>query len=157
MMPAEAWIAIATVGLVAICAFAWRRRRFHATRNVLYRRKAIMTDNEREFHVRLSNALPGYGIYPQVPMLALMDPIARSGTKAFALQFRAISNRRVDWLIEHAGRSVIVELDDRTHDRHADRHRDALLAQAGYRVLRYESRSKPKVIQIRQDIGEHLG
>jgi very-short-patch-repair endonuclease len=44
---------------------------------------------------------------------------------------------------------AIVELDDRTHNRVADAERDAFVASAGIRTLRFESRNKPTVEQIR--------
>lgn len=153
----EAWIACAGLLAVAALIAAWGVRRRASRPQAEYRRKALMTDNEREFHARLQTALPGYAIYPQVPMLALLEPVAAKGSKRFYARFRPISNRRVDWLIERAGRSLVIELDDRTHDRHAHRTRDGILGQAGYRVLRYESRAKPKPAQLKADIADVIG
>ncbi len=43
---------------------------------------------------------------------------------------------------------AIVELDDRTHRVHKDVARDEMSTEAGYRVLRWDSRSKPSPAQI---------
>lgn len=125
-----------------------------ATRGPKYRAKGLMTDNEREFHGRLARALPpGHALYPQVPILALLEPSARRGSPRFRAAFRAVANRRVDWIVEGESGITVVELDDRTHDRRADAKRDRILAGCGYRVIRYESRAKPSVAQIRGDLG----
>ena len=137
--------AVAGIALVAAVALRVGRPR--------YRARPLMTDNEREFHVRLARALPAQAaLYPQVPILALLEPAARPRSAAFRNAFRAISNRRVDWVVEHGSRITVIELDDRTHDPRADARRDALLTKCGYRVLRYQSRSKPGIDEIRRDL-----
>lgn len=143
------WLAAipALVGIALLAALALGSRRPR------YRARPLMSDNEREFHARLTRALRGEAaLYPQVPVLALLEPAARPRSAAFRSAFRAISNRRVDWVVEHGGQMTVIELDDRTHDRRADARRDALLNSCGYRVLRYESRSKPGTDQIRRDL-----
>lgn len=137
--------ALVGVGLLAAFALRGRRPRFRA--------RPLMTDNEREFHARLTRALRAEAaLYPQVPILALLEPAAKPRSAAFRSAFRAISNRRVDWVVEHGREITVIELDDRTHDRRADARRDALLSRCGYRVLRYQSRAKPGIDEIRRDL-----
>lgn len=149
-MPIETlWLAAIPVlaGLALLAVFARRAGRPR------YRARPLMTDNEREFHARLTRALRAEAaLYPQVPILALLEPVARPRSTAFRNAFRAISNRRVDWVVEHGTEVTVIELDDRTHDPRADARRDALLARCGYRVLRYQSRSKPGIDEIRRDL-----
>ncbi len=114
-----------------------------------------MTPNEAEFHQRLTRALgPGQELFPQIPILALLEPQDRRGTTAFRKAFGRVSNRRVDWIVSDRGRTTVVELDDRTHDAGKDRERDRILASCGYRVIRYDSRQKPSVDRIRTDLAQ---
>ena len=45
---------------------------------------------------------------------------------------------------------AVVELDDRTHRNDKDAKRDAMLVQAGYKVIRWDSKNKPTAEQIRE-------
>lgn len=148
MTVALALTAIVGLGLAIAVAIGLSRRS-------PYRRKPLMTDNEREFHGRLLRAIagrPSVALYPQVPILALLEPASGRGTHGYRNAFQAISNRRVDWVIEDGDRMTIVELDDRTHDPAKDRRRDAILTGCGYRVLRYPSRAKPSPTELRRDL-----
>ena len=116
-----------------------------------YRATPLMTGNELEFFGRLQRALPECYVFPQVAMSALITPTT-SG-KRWRSDFWRISQKRVDWVLfsRHGLKLIaIVELDDRTHDRGADRDRDAMTASAGIRTLRFESRAKPPVAEIRK-------
>ncbi|HLM39741.1 MAG TPA: DUF2726 domain-containing protein, partial [Microvirga sp.] len=98
------------------------------SRRPRYRRQPVMTANEREFYGRLAAACPDCQIWPQVPILALVRPDAKTGTRAFWLAFRAVSNTRVDWVIARDMEVLaIVELDDRSHDPRKDARRDQVL------------------------------
>jgi very-short-patch-repair endonuclease len=44
---------------------------------------------------------------------------------------------------------AIIELDDRTHDMEKDSKRDTILATAGYRIVRWNSKTKPDAAAIR--------
>ena len=132
--------------LVLVLALFWARR-------PRYRRRSIMTANEREFFERLVAACPGCQIWPQVPILALVRPEAKEGTRAFWLAFRMISNTRVDWVIARDMEVLaIVELDDRTHDARKDARRDQVLKSCGYRVIRFSSKNRPDPQQIHEAV-----
>lgn len=114
-----------------------------------YRARSLLTGNEIEFFRRLRRALPQEYIFPQVALSALIAPRSRSEKQL--RDFRRISQKRVDYAIYTSDLQLvaIVELDDRTHNRAADAERDAFVASAGIRTLRFESRNKPTVEQIR--------
>lgn len=114
-----------------------------------YRARSLLTGNEIEFFRRLRRALPQEYIFPQVALSALIEP--RSRNEKHLRDFRKISQKRVDYAIYTSDLQLvaIVELDDRTHNRMADAERDAFVASAGIRTLRFESRNKPTVEQIR--------
>lgn len=122
-----------------------------------WRRGAVMTPNEIEFHSRLRRACPEYEFWPQVSMLALLQPKFQPVDAASWRSFSAISSRRVDWVLAIRGAPrLIVELDDRTHDPAADARRDALLAACGWPVLRFDSRKKPDAERLRVAVNDAL-
>jgi hypothetical protein len=140
------WIGITLLLLIVLAVlFYVRKPRF--------RRRSVMTPNEREFHGRLEAAFPGYQIWPQVPILALVRPDARERSRAFWAAFRLISNTRVDWVIARNMEVVaIIELDDRTHDVRKDARRDRVLNSCGYRIVRFNSKRRPDPGQIRDAV-----
>jgi hypothetical protein len=118
-----------------------------------YRRSTIMTENEREFYERLLAACPDCQIWPQVPILALVRPDAKEGSRAFWMAFKRISNTRVDWaIVKDLEVLAIVELDDRSHDARKDAQRDRILKSCGYRVVRFNSSRRPDPRQIHEAI-----
>jgi hypothetical protein len=123
------------------------------TRKPRYRRHTIMTDNEMEFYGRLLAACPDCQIWPQVPILALVRPDAKEGSRAFWTAFRRISNTRVDWaIVRDMDVLAIVELDDRSHDARKDAERDRILRSCGYRVVRFNSSRRPNPRQIHEAV-----
>lgn len=115
----------------------------------------IMTPNEVEFFRRISKAVPDAFVFPQVAMSALIAPRETDGKKRMAA-FRKISQKRVDWAIYTKDMNIvcIVELDDRTHDPEKDALRDAMLDSAGIPTVRWDSRKKPPVGDIRKTLVE---
>lgn len=115
-----------------------------------YRRRKLMTENEREFFVRLVNALPDHYIYPQVALSGLIEPSGTNRRSAHADRLR-IAQQRADFVICDAGCEVVavVELDDRTHSAKKDQLRDSRLEQAGIRTIRFQSKNKPAPDAIR--------
>ncbi len=142
-----AWIGgIALLVVAFIAALVWARR-------IRYRRGSVMTANEREFYQRLLTALPDCEIWPQVPLLALVRPDAREGSRTFWVAFKQISNARVDWVIARDMEVIaIIELDDRSHDAKRDAKRDQILKSCGYRVLRFQSGKRPDPERIHEAV-----
>lgn len=113
--------------------------------------KPLLTDNELEFYGRLLDALPRDAIFVQVAMGALMAPKAAQHTDHFWRMRSKFAQKFVDFVIcEPSTLAVIaiIELDDRTHDPVKDIARDAMLASAGYTVLRWQSNRKPDATEI---------
>jgi very-short-patch-repair endonuclease len=120
-----------------------------------YQGRDLMTDNEREFFGRLVQALPQYYVFPQVAMSALLEPASRDEARRNTDRLR-IAQQRIDYVVCDWNCNVVavVELDDRTHSRAKDQVRDERLEQAGIQTLRFESRAKPSLREIRAALKE---
>lgn len=136
------WLAL-IVGVGNVLLDLWEK----CTRR--YAARPVMTENEREFFGRLTAAHRGGYVFPQVSMGALLEPRAKG--RAGLGTFRRISQKRVDYAVHDGDLSLIcvVELDDRTHDARKDIERDQLLRSAGIQTLRWDSRPRPSVAEIR--------
>lgn len=144
-------IVVAVIAAVAIVVLAIKGK---GGKNRRYKAKPILTDNEREFFTRLVNALPQYRVLPQVSFGALLVP-AVSG-KDYNATRATFSQKIADFVVCDAAMQVIaiVELDDRTHNADKDAKRDAMLEDAGYVVVRFQSRHKPDAAKIRKVFDE---
>lgn len=118
-----------------------------------YRKRAVMTLNEMEFHGRLAHALFGLHVCPQVAMHALIEPNALNSQTRLR-DFRRVYQKIVDFAVFDAQWAVVlvIELDDRTHVASRDAVRDSYMSAAGIRTLRYQSRAKPSEAQIAADV-----
>lgn len=116
--------------------------------------RKLLTSNETEFYNRLVAALPEHRVMAQVSMGALLDPAVPRGDKAYMSIRGRFSQKVVDYVICNSALEVVavVELDDRTHNAVKDAQRDQLLAAAGYKTVRFDSRTKPSPEQIRTAI-----
>jgi hypothetical protein len=146
-MSVELAIAISAAALFALMAV-------RAGRASTYVRRAVLTDSELRFFLRLVDAV-GEGDYvcPQLGMAAAVE--TRGGTaKAALAAFRRISQKRIDFCVCDARLvpKFVVELDDHTHDPARDRARDELLLRAGIRTLRFDVRRMPTTLQLRSAI-----
>lgn len=108
--------------------------------------KRIITMNEQPTFLRLREALPEHFVLAQVAFSAFMT--------ASGYATRNLFNRKVaDFVVLDKQFNIvaIVELDDSSHkgkeDKDADR--DALVAEAGFRVIRYKR--TPDFEQVRKD------
>jgi hypothetical protein len=113
-------------------------------------RKRLLTPNEIEFLYRLQRALPAHHVFPQVSFAAFLTDDGKLSRKS-SWAVRARFDRKIaDYVVCDQNFSIIalVELDDRTHDAKADRHRDAITRAAGYQTIRFQSRQKPSVAEI---------
>lgn len=106
-----------------------------------------MTAYECKMYLRLKQAFPEYHILSQVAFSALIT--------SDQLKIRNQFNRKVtDFVLldEQLAVVMIIELDDRSHigKEQIDAERDAMLNEAGYRVLRYTE--IPSIRQLQKDI-----
>jgi hypothetical protein len=145
----------AIILLVAILAFfvvmLQRREKSSLSKN-LYRSKPLLSANEKEFFIRLSQALPACHVLTQVALGALLQPNVRNNNKEYYRARGVFSQKIADYVICNGNMDVlaVVELDDRTHRNDKDAKRDAMLVQAGYKVIRWDSKNKPTAEQIRE-------
>lgn len=118
-----------------------------------FKPKPLLTSNEMEFLARLEGAAPELRFFPQVAMGALIEPaVSRRDGKAYYRLRGMFSQKIVDFVAQRRsdGQVVaVIELDDRTHNPQKDASRDQMLASAGYRTVRWNSKSKPDVASIR--------
>lgn len=107
----------------------------------------IMTAHEKTMFGEIMQAVPECFIFPQVSLGAIL----RTSSQATRNKF----NRKIaDFVITDRAFNIlaIIELDDKSHDgkEQKDAERDAMLKEAGYKVLRY--RVMPNKQQLRNDI-----
>ena len=118
-----------------------------------FRQRDLVSDAERRFHARLVKALPEYTVFTQVAMSALVEPVDQPGSPGHAFARARFARKYVDYVLcVPASLDVVavIELDDPSHDGRAieDADREAILASAGYRVLRWDVRDLPSDQEI---------
>lgn len=118
-----------------------------------FKAKTLLTPNELEFLGRLEEAAPELRFFPQVAMGALLDPAVPSSDRKAYYRLRGMfSQKIVDFVAQRRDDATIlaiIELDDRTHSPDKDAKRDVMLQSAGYRIIRFHSKTKPAVEAIR--------
>ncbi len=122
-----------------------------------FKAKKLLTPNELEFLARLELAAPELRFHAQVSMGALLDPAVskKDDGKAFFRLRGRFSQKIVDFVAQNRADGAVVaiiELDDRMHDGEKDAKRDAMLASAGYRIVRWNSKTKPEAAAIRTEL-----
>ena len=121
-----------------------------------FKAKALLTPNELEFLARLEGAVPELRICPQVAMGSILDPdVPRSDGKNFMRLRGMFAQKIIDFVAQDRKTGAIVaiiELDDRTHNSDKDAKRDAMLASAGYKIVRWQSKAKPESAAIRAEL-----
>lgn len=147
---------LAAVGLVLLKAKLSSLSNSGKDLDSKFKRKALLTSNELEFLSRLESAAPELRFHAQVAMGALLDPaVSRKDGKEFFRLRGMFAQKIVDFVAQSRkdGSVVaVIELDDRTHDGEKDAKRDAMLASAGYRIIRWHSKSKPDAEAIRAEL-----
>ena len=120
----------------------------------LVKSRKLLTPNELEFLGRLRRALPQFEVLPQIGMSAVLDvTVPQTHPKYWAIR-QLFALKTIDYVVvakDTLDVVAIVELDDRTHDikKDKDRARDQLLASAGLKTFRWDSRAKPTQAAIR--------
>ena len=89
-------------------------------------------------------------------MMLILDPdMPRSEGKAHMRLRGMFAQKFVDFVAQDRKTGAIVaiiELDDRTHKADKDARRDAMLASAGYKTVRWQSKAKPDTAAIRAQL-----
>lgn len=142
------WLILLVVIIVVIgAALTNTQKGNRGTRNPI-KSKRVLTMNEQPTFLRLKEALPEHHVLAQVSFNAFMT------AKGYAT--RNLFNRKVaDFVVLDNKFNVvaIVELDDSSHKgkEGKDAERDALIAEAGYKVIRYQR--TPDIEKIKIDFG----
>lgn len=146
-------VTLLAVAVVAIVGFAVFKAKIADQADARFKARPLMTPNELEFLGRLERAMPELRFCPQVAMGALLEPaVPRKDGKAYFRLRGMFSQKIVDFVAQDRSDGsiiAIIELDDRSHDRNQDAQRDAMLGSAGYRTIRWESKTKPDAESIR--------
>lgn len=115
--------------------------------------KQLLTGNEVHFYHLLQKAVgPQWVVFPQVSMGALMDTTLQPAHPRFWDARSEFAAKICDFVVCDAKSlkpHLVVELDDRMHDFGKDAGRDKLMARAGYRTVRFWSRNKPSLEELR--------
>jgi hypothetical protein len=134
-----------------------RFRERHAAREWPVYSRPVLTDSERAFHARLLEASPGHQVLCQVQLCRFVEVEAVPARYAVLNRYNRLS---ADFLIcDRSFRPLlVVELDDASHARPAQRVRDtkkdAVLAAAGVPVVRF--RGLVPVGRVRERLVEAL-
>jgi very-short-patch-repair endonuclease len=147
-------LAVMAAGAAAV-AFAVLKSKAGAVRGeeLKFKQKALLTANELEFLGRLEAAVPELRFCPQVAMGALLEPaVSRKDGSAYFRLRGMFSQKITDFVAqrrEDGAVVAVIELDDRTHNPDKDAKRDIMLTSAGYKVIRWNSKTKPDANAIR--------
>lgn len=125
-------------------------------------RKPLLTPTELKFFKRLQAAFPEVLVCPQMALAAVVDIPAKYSQGRYKHVNRAgFAAKFADFALVDPDTGevlAIIELDDHTHDgaeRQAeDESRDAMLAQVGIEVHRFDARKMPQVAELQAWFGE---
>ncbi len=149
-------VGVVAVGLVVLKAKLAASGAGSETSKDRFKAKPLLTPNELEFLGRLEAAVPEFRICPQVAMGSILDPdVPRSEGKAYMRLRGMFAQKFVDFVAQDRKTGAVVaiiELDDRTHKADKDAKRDAMLASAGYKTVRWQSKAKPDAAAIRAEL-----
>lgn len=125
-----------------------------------YVSKPMLTANEKDFYRKLLQACGGaFHVSCQVSMGSLLDVNMKSSFPEYWRLRNKFSNKICDFVLLDTSTLnpvLVVELDDVMHDFNRDKIRDTLMACAGLRSIRFWSRKKPTVPELKSRIAEEL-
>jgi len=146
-------VIIVIIAVIAMLVIAVRSKTGSSQKQ--YQQSPLMTDNEKEFLNRLVTALPNHFVFAQVGMGALLEPNFRKSDRS---NYQRVRNSYVQKLVDYVvcdkelNVVALIELDDKTHNAKKDADRDAMTNEAGYYVIRWNSKSKPTTVEIAEEI-----
>jgi hypothetical protein len=149
-------LALAIGGVVAL--ILWIQRKWMGRYG--FKKKQLLTPNEVDFYRRLVAACGSrWIVLAQVSMGALMDTTLKPSHPRYWDARNKFSQKICDFVLCEPSSLkpvLIVELDDVMHDFKKDEVRDTLAARAGYQTLRFWSRKKPSIQELKQHIIHEL-
>lgn len=153
-------LAALTVPLGFLLMWVTEKVKQHITGDYGYVAKKLLTGNEVDFYHRLRKALdPRWVVFPQVSMGALVNTKLLPAHPRYWDARQSFQAKICDFIICDARSlepQLVVELDDRMHDFNKDKVRDTVMAMAGYRTIRFWSRNKPSVDELKVKLGAAL-
>lgn len=163
-MGVQGWMVLGLL-LIALSAWlshtAWTKWRKRHIGELRFVRKPFLTGNEIDFYRRLLRAVnQEYTVMAQVSMGALIDTALKPEHPLYWEVRQHFAGRICDFVLcdnKTLAPLLVVELDDCMHDFDRDEKRDAFLAQAGLRTIRFWSRNKPKAEELRERVLKCLG
>jgi very-short-patch-repair endonuclease len=163
-MGVEAWLVVGLLFIALLAAlshWAWTKWRTRHIGELRFVRKPFLTGNEIDFYRRLLRAVSQeYTVMAQVSMGALIDTALKPEHPLYWEVRQHFSGRICDFVLcdnKTLAPLLVVELDDCMHDFDRDEKRDAFLAQAGLRTIRFWSRKKPDSDELREKVLKCIG
>jgi len=149
------WVVLLVIVLAAVVLGLVAKAKSRPSTSGQFKAKVFMTPNELEFLGRLEAAVPELRFHCQVSMGALLDPATarRENAGAHKSARNMFGQKIVDFVAQRRSTGevvAVIELDDRTHHSEKDERRDAMLRQASYNVIRWQSKEKPEGRAIRE-------
>lgn len=149
--------ALAALGIVVVLKLVWPRG---SLSRLKVRPRPLMTQAERRVCAMIEEALPGTRVHSQVSMGAIMQPAKNLSKSEWWSTFNRFSSKRVDFVVEDPATGeiiMLVELDDPSHRRKADKDRDALTRHAGYLTVRIPPGKRPTRQSVATILHDALG
>jgi len=163
-MSIQGWsvLGILLVALSAVLShWVWTKWRARRVGDLRFVRKPFLTGNEIDFYRRLLRAVnQEYTVMAQVSMGAIIDTALKPEHPLYWEVRQLFAGRICDFVLcdnKTLAPLLVVELDDRMHDFSRDEKRDAFLAQVGLSTVRFWSRNKPDVDELRKKVLKCLG
>ncbi|EAR22470.1 DUF2726 domain-containing protein [Nitrococcus mobilis] len=118
-----------------------------------FRAKRPLSDPEQVLFGRLKTALPDHVILSQVSFSQFLFTKGGDRKQNFA-RFAEVRQKVADFLVcDPSFRIVsVIELDDRSHRQEKDERRDAILKEAGLKIVRWKTSNIPNAETIRREI-----
>lgn len=133
-------LAILLIALVIAAALAFRAKKTPRRADDAAKRRVPLTNREQAMYHRLRSSLPEHIILAQVSLGALLTARSHAARNRF-------NQKIADFVVCTPAFDVIavIELDDNSHKTRRDRDaaRDAMLARAGIRTIRYAHTPDP--------------
>lgn len=157
-------LVVGVLGVMALAVasfFIWDKWREYRIGNFEFVKKTFLTPNEVDFYKRLLKACAGdYTVMAQVSMGALIDTALNPNHELYWEVRSHFSGRICDFVLcspSTLAPMLVIELDDVMHDFKLDERRDTFVSQVGLRTLRFWSKKKPTVSELRAKILKTLG
>ncbi|GGD81927.1 DUF2726 domain-containing protein [Croceicoccus mobilis] len=147
------------VGLILLLIVLHLTNRPKSLGSLPVTKRPLMTAAEQRVIRYIENALPNTRIHAQVSMGALMLPKKGLNKSDWFRTFNRFSSKRVDYIVEDRATGqvlLIVELDDRSHDKRKDADRDRLTRAAGYITARLPANERHTAQSVRARLHQAL-